>query len=131
MLSILKKAIAKIWAKQYVKSSEEFTRNAVSNQEDLLKSLITKAENTKFGKEHNFGSIRNIQDFQAKVPLADYEDLKNYIEEIKEGEKDILWPGQPEYFAKTSGTTSGGKYIPISKEAMPYQIDAARSALFF
>ncbi|QGN22601.1 GH3 auxin-responsive promoter family protein [Elizabethkingia anophelis] len=131
MLSILKKAVAKIWAKQYVKSSEKFTRNAVSNQENLLKNLITKAVNTKFGKKHGFGSIRNIQDFQSKVPLADYEDLKNYIEEIKEGEKDILWPGQPEYFAKTSGTTSGSKYIPISKEAMPYQIDAARSALFF
>ncbi|MCL1667303.1 GH3 auxin-responsive promoter family protein [Elizabethkingia ursingii] len=131
MLNILKKAIAKIWAKQYVKSSEKFTRNAVSDQEELLKDLITKAENTKFGKEHYFGSIRNIQDFQAKVPLADYEDLKNYIEEIKEGKKDILWPGQPEYFAKTSGTTSGSKYIPISKEGMPYQIDAARSALFF
>lgn len=71
MLDILKKAVAKIWAKQYVKSSEKFTRNAVSDQEGLLKDLISKAENTKFGKEHKFGSIRNIQDFQEKVPLAD------------------------------------------------------------
>ena len=66
MLNILKKAIAKIWAKRYVKSSEKFTRNAVSDQENLLKDLITNAENTKFGKEHYFGSICNIQDFQKK-----------------------------------------------------------------
>ncbi|WBS76311.1 GH3 auxin-responsive promoter family protein [Elizabethkingia meningoseptica] len=131
MLSSIKKAIAKIWAKQYVKTSERFIQNAVPDQEKLLLSLISKAKNTRFGKDHNFQTIHSIQDFQKEVPLADYEDLKHYIEEIKAGKSDILWTEKPEYFAKTSGTTSGSKYIPISHEGMPYQIAAARSALFF
>jgi len=95
-----------------------------------LFSLLKTAENTLFGKEHHFGEIQSVRDFQEKVPISDYEDLKPYIERIKNGEKDILWTSQPEYFAKTSGTTSGAKYIPISKEGMPYQIAAAQSAIF-
>lgn len=131
MLNALKKYIAKRWAEKFVKSSKKFVQNAVQDQEALLQSLVNKAKETQFGKYHDFANIHNLQDFQERVPLADYEDLKAYIEEVKAGKKDVLWPGQPEYFAKTSGTTSGSKYIPISKEGMPYQIDAAKSALFF
>ena len=83
-----------------------------------------------FGREHQFENIKNVQDYQNQVKIADYEDLKSYIEKIKKGQRNILWTETPEYFAKTSGTTSGSKYIPISKEGMPFQIAAAQSAIF-
>lgn len=130
-LDILKKNIAKFWAKSFVKSSRKFTHNAISDQEKLMLEMVAKAQNTQFGKDHNFSQIHNIEDFQRHIPVCDYESFRPYIEEIKTGKKDVLWPGTPEYFAKTSGTTSGSKYIPISYEAMPYQIAAARSALLF
>ena len=130
MLGFLKKKIALIWAKYHCKKAEQYKNNAIEYQEKLLFSLIKKAENTRFGKEHIFSEIKEIQDFQNRVPVADYEQLKPYIDRIKNGEKDILWTSLPEYFAKTSGTTSGSKYIPISKEGMSYQITAAQSALF-
>ncbi|KIA84940.1 hypothetical protein OA84_00275 [Kaistella solincola] len=130
MLNFLKKNIALIWAKNHVKGTKSFKKNAVENQQKLLLSLVKTAEKTLFGRHHQFEDIKNIEDFQAKVPVADYEELKPYIEKVKKGQRDILWTGTPEYFAKTSGTTSGAKYIPISKEGMPYQLAAAQSAIF-
>ena len=130
MLDFIKKNIALIWARKHTAKTKEFKTNAVKNQEELLLSLVKTAEKTLFGREHQFETIKNIEDFRARVPIADYEDLKPYIEKIKKGQSKILWPDLPEYFAKTSGTTSGAKYIPISKEAMPFQIAAAQSALF-
>lgn len=130
MLGFLKKKTALLWAKYHCKKEEQYRKNAIEYQEKLLFSLIKKAENTRFGKEHLFSEIKEIQDFQNRVPVANYEQLKYYIDRIKNGEKDILWTSLPKYFAKTSGTTSGSKYIPISKEGMPYQIAAAQSALF-
>src|SRR5690606_7471808 len=100
------------------------------DQQKLLLSLVKTAEKTLFGRHHQFEDIKNIEDFQAKIPVADYEELKPYIEKVKKGQRDILWTGTPEYFAKTSGTTSGAKYIPISKEGMTYQLAAAQSAIF-
>ena len=130
MLGFLKKKTALLWAKYHCKKEEQYRKNAIEYQEKLLFSLIKKAENTRFGKEHLFSEIKEIQDFQNRVPVANYEQLKYYIDRIKNGEKDILWTSLPKYFAKTSGTTYGSKYIPISKEGMPYQIAAAQSALF-
>lgn len=130
MLNFIKRNIALIWAKKHVTKTKDFKTNAVRNQEELLLSLVKTAEKTLFGREHQFETISNIEDFRANVPIADYEDLKPYIKKIKKGQSKILWPELPEYFAKTSGTTSGAKYIPISKEAMPFQIAAAQSALF-
>lgn len=130
MVNFLKKNIALIWAKNHVKGTKAFKQNAVEDQQKLLLSLVKTAEKTLFGRHHQFEDIKNIEDFQAKVPVADYEELKPYIEKVKKGQRDILWTGTPEYFAKTSGTTSGAKYIPISKEGMPYQISAAQSAIF-
>ena len=92
--------------------------------------MVKTAEKTLFGREHQFENIKNVQDYQNQVQIADYEDLKSYIEKVKRGQRDILWTETPEYFAKTSGTTSGSKYIPISKEGMPFQIAAAQSAIF-
>ena len=130
MIGFIKKKIALIWAKKHVKETENFKRNAVEDQEKLLLSLIKTAEKTLFGRERNFEKIKNIQDFQSAVQIADYEALKTYIERVKKGQRNILWTETPEYFAKTSGTTSGSKYIPISKEGMPFQIAAAQSAIF-
>ena len=130
MVNFLKKNIALLWAKNHVKGTKAFKENAVENQQKLLISLVRTAEKTLFGRHHQFEDIKNIEDFQAKVPIADYEELKPYIEKVKKGQRDILWTGTPEYFAKTSGTTSGAKYIPISNEGMPYQISAAQSAIF-
>lgn len=130
MLSFLKKNIALIWAKKHVQKAEEFKKNQEKDQEKLLLSLITTAKKTLFGREHQFENIHSIKDFQKNVPISDYEDLKPYIERVKKGQANILWTDTPEYFAKTSGTTSGSKYIPISKEGMPYQIAGAQSALF-
>ncbi|MBU4539329.1 MAG: GH3 auxin-responsive promoter family protein [Weeksellaceae bacterium] len=130
MLNFIKKKIALVWAKKHVKETENFKQNAVEDQEKLLLSLVKTAEKTLFGREHQFEAIKNVQDFQNLVKIADYEDLKPYIERVKKGQRNILWTETPEYFAKTSGTTSGSKYIPISKEGMPYQLAAAQSAIF-
>ncbi|MDN5578817.1 MAG: GH3 auxin-responsive promoter family protein, partial [Chryseobacterium sp.] len=130
MLNFIKKKIALIWAKKHVKETEIYKQNAVEDQEKLLLSLVKTAEKTLFGREHRFENIQNVQDFQKQVNIADYEELKPYIERVKKGQRNILWTETPEYFAKTSGTTSGAKYIPISKEGMPYQIAAAQSAIF-
>ncbi len=130
MLNFIKKKIALIWAKKHVKETEIYKQNAVEDQEKLLLSLVKTAEKTLFGREHQFENIQTVQDFQKQVKIADYEELKPYIERVKKGQRNILWTETPEYFAKTSGTTSGAKYIPISKEGMPYQIAAAQSAIF-
>jgi len=91
--------------------------------------LINTARDTEFGKDHGFSEIKNYTDFKERVPVKDYEGIKGYVESIISGKKDVLWPGVPLYFSKTSGTTSGAKYIPISKESMPTHINAARDAL--
>ncbi|MET3034906.1 GH3 auxin-responsive promoter family protein [Chryseobacterium sp. NRRL B-14859] len=130
MLNFFKKNAALIWAKKHVQKTEGFKKNAEKNQEDLLLSLVHTAQKTLFGREHDFENIRSVKEFQDRVPVADYEDLKPYIERVKKGQANILWTETPEYFAKTSGTTSGSKYIPISREGMPFQIAGAQSALF-
>lgn len=105
-------------------------RRAVQDQEKTFQGLIRSARNTAFGKDHRFGEIQSHRDFTARVPLRDYEGIKPYIERIKSGERDVLWKGRPRYFAKTSGTTSGVKYIPITKESLPNHFGTARNALF-
>jgi hypothetical protein len=103
--------------------------NPLKAQEKVFKSLISKAEKTAFGKIHGFENIKSYEDFKSVVPLRDYEELKPYIERALEGEKDVLWKGLPLYFCKTSGTTSGTKYIPISKDSMPYHLKGAKDAI--
>jgi hypothetical protein len=103
--------------------------NAVVTQKKILGLLINAAKETTFGKDHQFDQIKDYERFKSNVPIRDYEALRPYIERLIAGEADILWPGKPIYFSKTSGTTSGVKYIPISKESMPHHIDAARNAL--
>ena len=130
MLNFLKKSVAKIWAKKHVRESANFKNNAAEDQEKLLLSMVNSAQKTLFGREHRFEEIKTIEDFQQRVSVNDYEGLKPYIEKVKKGQAHILWPGTPEYFAKTSGTTSGSKYIPLTKGGMDDQVKAAQSALF-
>jgi hypothetical protein len=104
----------------------QWKKSAVKDQHATLKELIQKAEKTIFGQDHHFGKIRSYTNFKERVPVRDYEALRPYIDRVTQGEKDILWPGKPAYFAKTSGTTSGVKYIPISRESMPNHIHTAQ-----
>ncbi|MBL4656097.1 MAG: GH3 auxin-responsive promoter family protein [Bacteroidia bacterium] len=103
--------------------------NAIEHQQKVFESLIQVAKITEFGKDHNFDSIKTYENFKANIPIRDYEALKSYIDKVREGERDVLWKGVPLYLSKTSGTTSGSKYIPISKESMPNHINSARNAL--
>jgi len=125
----VKTAISLLFAKYIVRKNNKWKNNAVKVQYDLLLSLVKQAKNTQFGKDHSFSEIANYTDWEKNVPVRDYEDLKGYVQEIIDGKEDVLWPGKPLYFCKTSGTTSGEKYIPISKESMPNHITAARDAI--
>ncbi len=102
---------------------------AVEDQEAIFKDLLKNVVSTEFGKDHDLKNVQAYQDFIQAVPIRDYEALKLYIEKIKAGKHNILWKGQPIYFAKTSGTTSGVKYIPITKQSIHNHIDTARNAL--
>jgi len=104
-------------------------QRAVEDQEGILEDLIKTGRKTDFGKDHNFDAVQTYNDFKAAVPIRDYEQFKPYINKIKEGRHNVLWKGQPIYLAKTSGTTSGIKYIPITKDSISNHIDTARNAL--
>jgi hypothetical protein len=108
---------------------EKWAKNPVATQEKVFQNLIEKAKDTLFGKDHHFAEIRSIQDFQKNVPIRDYEGLRSYIDQVVAGKENILWKGKPLYFAKTSGTTSGVKYIPISKDSIHNHINGAKNAL--
>ncbi len=125
----IKSFFAKVYAQIERRNIQQWAANPVETQEKVLSQLISKSNHTVFGKDHNFNSIKSYEDFKKQVPIRDYEELRPYIDKVVAGEKDVLWDGKPLYFAKTSGTTSGTKYIPISKEGMPYQIKAAKQAL--
>lgn len=125
----LKAALSKVFAAWVNKDLNNIRKNSVALQQKTFQHLILSAKNTAFGKDHQFDSISSYEDFKKQVPVRDYEDLRPYIDRVTHGDPDILWPGKPEYLAKTSGTTSGIKYIPISKESMPEHIKAARNAL--
>ncbi len=125
----IKASLAKIYAKRIVKKNQKWINNQVAYQEKNFRKLISAAENTSFGKDHNFAQITSYDDFKRQVPIRDYEGLRPYIDRIIKGEYNVLWKGRPLYFAKTSGTTSGVKYIPITKESMPYHIIGAKHAL--
>ncbi|WMW77868.1 GH3 auxin-responsive promoter family protein [Flavobacterium sp. 20NA77.7] len=125
----IKSMAAKIFAAYIHKKNQAWITNPLATQDLIFKSLLAQAKDTAFGKAHNFNTIQNHEDFCKQVPVRDYEGLKNYIDEVVNGKEDVLWPGKPIYFAKTSGTTSGAKYIPLTKESMPYHIEAARDAI--
>ncbi|HZX59298.1 MAG TPA: GH3 auxin-responsive promoter family protein, partial [Mucilaginibacter sp.] len=125
----LKAALSRVFAAWVNRDLSRTRTNSVTLQQKTFQYLIQSAKDTAFGKDHHFESIHNYDNFKKLVPIRDYEDLRPYIDRVTHGEENILWPGKPEYLAKTSGTTSGVKYIPITKESMPEHIKAARNAL--
>ena len=128
MLSI-KSLLAVPFAKSVRRSVLKWVNHPIKTQDKVFQELIKLAANTQFGIDHKFSDIKTHEDFVKHVPIRDYEDLKPYVERVVAGEENILWKGKPIYFAKTSGTTSGAKYIPITKESMPTHVEAARNAI--
>ncbi len=115
---------------RYIASQQQgWIYNAPAAQDKWRQRLISQAKHTVFGQEHFFKDINSYEDFKQAVPVRDYEDLKGYIQQVIDGKDDVLWPAKPIYFAKTSGTTSGTKYIPISKDSISNHIGSARDAL--
>ncbi|QOG89881.1 GH3 auxin-responsive promoter family protein [Flavobacterium columnare] len=120
---------AKLFASFIYHKTQKWVNNPIETQQKIFKKLIQQAKNTQFGKDHQFEQIHTYNDYVQKVPVRDYEELRPYVDRVVKGEENILWTGKPIYFAKTSGTTSGAKYIPLTKESMPYHIEAARNAI--
>ena len=125
----LKSFLAKPFAAYIYKQIKKGMTTTGADQESIFQNLIKVGSKTDFGKDHNFTDIKTHEDFVSKVPVRDYEEFTTYIEAIKQGKHNVLWKGQPIYFAKTSGTTSGIKYIPITKDSIPNHINTARNAL--
>ena len=125
----LKPFFAKIFARNIYKKTQLWANNPIETQQRVFEDLIRQASNTQFGIDHHFDQIKTFEDFTNNVPVRDYEGLKSYVDKVVKGEDNILWKGKPLYFAKTSGTTSGAKYIPLTKESMPFHIEAARNAI--
>ena len=126
---MIKAFAAKIYAALMHKKNQKWINNPLDAQTKVFKELIQKGLKTKFGKDHGFQKVTDTESFRASVPVRDYEELRPYIDQVLEGEADVLWPGRPLYYAKSSGTTSGAKYIPITGDSMPQHIRAAREAL--
>ncbi|MBC7524679.1 MAG: GH3 auxin-responsive promoter family protein [Flavobacterium sp.] len=124
-----KPILAKIFASYIHFNNQKWINNPVETQQRVFENLISQAQNTEFGKDHNFDKIKTVHDFANHVPVRDYEALKPYVDKVVAGKENILWKGKPLYFAKTSGTTSGAKYIPLTKESMPFHVEAARNAI--
>ena len=123
--SVLARPLAALLARQ----TQEWSSRPGQCQENIRRQIVHKAQSTKFGKAHGFSDIRTAADFQKQVAVKDYEQLKPWFDEVATGAPDILWPGKPAYLAKTSGTTSGTKYIPITRDSIPNHINSARNAL--
>ena len=129
LLAMLKRIVLKLIAAIARKKTYNTANKPVQTQKKQLKTLIKKALLTRFGVDHNFKKIFDYETFKSQVPIRDYEDIKNYIELIKQGEASVLWPGRPIYFAMTSGTTSGSKFIPITKDSLPNHLNGAKKAI--
>ena len=125
----IKSIAAKLFAHYIHNKTQVWVNNPEVAQEKVFKQLISEATETDFGKDHHFNAIKTHADFANQVPIRDYEDLKPYVDKVVAGRENVLWKGKPLYFAKTSGTTSGAKYIPLTRESMPYHIQAARNAI--
>jgi GH3 auxin-responsive promoter len=125
----IKSFLAKPFASYIYKGIRKGMTTAVADQDNILKMLIKTGQKTEFGKNSGLDKVTSYEEFKQAVPIQDYEQMKPWIEKVKAGRHNVLWKGKPIYFAKTSGTTSGTKYIPITKESIPNHINTARNAL--
>ncbi len=128
-MTSVKSFFAKIFAAHISKKINLWASNPIETQDKVFKHLIDSAKHTTFGRDHHFSTIKNHDDFVKNVPVRDYENLKFYVDQVVDGKPNILWPGNPLYFAKTSGTTSGAKYIPITAPSIKAQVEASRNAI--
>ena len=126
----LKSLFLRPWANQVSKQIVQWSTNALKEQENIFTQIIRRGCDTQFGIDHDFANIKSYEDFKRRVPVQDYEGLKTYFDRVVAGESNVLWPGRPRYFAKTSGTTSGVKYIPITSDSLPNHFGSAKNALF-
>ncbi|MBC6996526.1 GH3 auxin-responsive promoter family protein [Lewinella lacunae] len=126
----MKSKLLKPYASIVRRQVRSVAARAVDAQRDIREDLVRSARHTAFGRDHDFAAIRSYDDFKARVPLVDYEAFKGYADRTRDGEKDVSWLGRPKYFAKTSGTTSGVKYIPLTRQSIPNHFGTARNALF-
>ena len=124
-LSLLSKPLATYTARQ----TRYWSRNAILMQQRIFEQLLHSGRKTTFGSDHWLSSVKSYEAFREQIPIRDYEGFKPYVDRIINGEEDILWPGKPLYLSKTSGTTSGIKYIPITSASMPNHINSTRNAL--
>ncbi len=120
---------SKVFAARVARQTFSWSRHPVETQDRVFRYLLRNARDTAFGIDHRFRSISSYEEFKIHVPVRDYEGLKPYIDRLMQGEKDVLWKGRPLYLSKTSGTTSGVKFIPITKESIPNHINSTRNAL--
>lgn len=125
----VKSAASRLFARVVTNQLKKDSLRGVERQHEVLRMLTNKARHTAFGKAHGFADVHSPADFARMIPVRDYEGLKDWIERVKTGEPDVLWPGKPIYFCKTSGTTSGTKYIPLTRDSLPNHIGSARNAL--
>jgi hypothetical protein len=125
----IRSVLARPFAAYIARQTTKWASQPVWSQQNVFHALIDVGKHTLFGRDHDFESIKNYDDFKRRVPIRDYESFKPYIAKVLEGKADILWKGKPAYFAKTSGTTSGTKYIPLTNESIPNHINGARNAL--
>ena len=125
----IRSVLSKPLAAYVVRQQKQWSLAPEKTQDEVFRQLLKGAKNTKFGQDHAFAQIQHYENFKKLVPIRDYEGLKPYVEQILAGKSDVLWKGKPAYFAKTSGTTSGTKYIPITADSVPNHINSARNAL--
>lgn len=125
----VKSLLAKPFALYVYNKIQKDSRQALVTQDAILQNLIKNGRRTVFGRGHKFDYINTYEEFKQAVPIRTYEDFRPYLNKIKQGKQNILWKGQPLYLAKTSGTTSGVKYVPISADSINNHIDTARNAL--
>jgi len=125
----IKSFLARPFASYIYKAIQKGMTTAVGDQENIFKDLLRVGGKTVFGEDHHLGAVKSYEEFKQAVPIRDYEQFSQYIHQIKEGKHNVLWQGIPIYLAKTSGTTSGVKYIPITKDSISNHINTARNAL--
>ena len=121
--------MSKPLAAYVVQAQRRWSSRPAAVQAAIFRRILYQARSTRFGRDHGFGDITSHADFVRRVPVRDYEGLSGYIGRILKGERDVVWPGLPLYFAKTSGTTSGTKFIPITRDSISNHINSARNAL--
>ncbi|MBA3829961.1 MAG: GH3 auxin-responsive promoter family protein [Taibaiella sp.] len=125
----IKSFLAKPYASIVQNRVRKGMATALADQQAILQQLLKYGARTAFGRDHHLANVKTYEEYKQAVPIRDYEAFRGYIDKIKEGQAEVLWKGKPMYFAKTSGTTSGVKYIPITKESIPNHINGAKDAL--